>query len=160
MTRRVLLGTGAAVVVSAGALTAAGLTHRLDDVAEAVGIEPTPLPDPVDDKLLRAAALDMAAVTALSDATASRHPALDLGTLAAIVRTQLDAVGGSTAATDLAAPSADPATALTALVDAYRTASKARAAQALRAVSPELVLVLASMSAGLSQCARAAEQRR
>ena len=39
MTRRVLLGTGAVVVTAGGALAVAGATHRLDDVADAVGLE-------------------------------------------------------------------------------------------------------------------------
>jgi hypothetical protein len=159
MTRRVLLGTGALVVVGAGALTVADLTHRLDDVAEAVGLDPKPLPDPGDARLLRAAAGDMAAVVALADATAALHPTLDLAPLVVIGREQLDALGGSTAATDVAPAAPDAAAALAALVEAYRTASTARAAESVRAVSPELVRVLAAMSAGLAQCARTAERR-
>ncbi|MET0953896.1 MAG: hypothetical protein ABWX57_11445 [Aeromicrobium sp.] len=160
MTRRVLLGTGAVVVGAAGLVTAAELTHRLDDVARAVGLDPKPEPDPADDRLLRAAATDMAALVALVEAIAAKHPGLELSPLVAVGREQLDALGGSTAATDIAGPAGDAATARTALVEAYRTAASARAAQALRATSPELVQVLASMSAGLAQCGRAAERSR
>jgi hypothetical protein len=159
MSRRVLLGTGAVVVGSAGLLTVAQFTHRLDDVADAVGLRPKPEADPADDRLLRAAANDMAALTALVEATATRHPSLGLAALVPLAREQLKALGGTTASTDIAAPPEDPVAALAAVEQACRTASSARAAQAVRANSPELVLVLASISAGLAQCARAAHPR-
>ncbi|MCW2839396.1 MAG: hypothetical protein JWR55_879 [Aeromicrobium sp.] len=154
MTRRVLLGTGAAVVVSAGALAAAGLTHRLDDVAEAVGIEPTPLPDPEDSRILRRASKATAALLASLEATAAAHPDLALADLEVIGREQLTALGGTTAATDVAAPPADQGAALTALEDAYGLAATQRATDAGEAFSPALVRVLASMSAGHVQTAR------
>lgn len=154
MTRRVLLGTGAAVVVSAGALAAAEVTHRLDDVAEAVGIEPTPLPDPEDSRILRRASTGTATLLAMSEATASAYPGLALADVEVITREQLTALGGTTAATDVAAPPAGQGAALTALEDAYALAATQRATDAGAAFSPALVRVLASMSAGHAQTAR------
>lgn len=154
MTRRVLLGTGAAVVVSAGALTAAGLTHRLDDVAGAVGIEPTPLPAPEDDRILHRASDATAALLAMVEATAVAHPDLALADVEVIGREQLTALGGTTASTDAAAAPADQGAALTALQDAYSLAATQRATDAGAAFSPALVRVLASMSAGHAQTAR------
>jgi hypothetical protein len=150
MTRRVLLGTGAAVVVSAGALTAAGLTHRLDDVADAVGIDPKPLPDPEDSRILRRASSETATLLATVEATAAAHPDLGLADLEGIGRRHLAALGGTSAATDVAAPPVDRADALTALV----YASTRRATDAGAAFSPALVRVLASMSAGHAQASR------
>jgi hypothetical protein len=154
MTRRVLLGSGAAVVVTAGALTALELTHRLDDAASAVGLDPKPLPDPADSRILRDAADGTAALVAATEATAAAHPGLELAPFVAIVRQQLDALGGTTAATDVAPAPAEPAAALESLVDAYSLATTQRAADAGAAFSPALVRVLASMSAGHAQCAR------
>jgi hypothetical protein len=154
MTRRVLLGTGAAVVVSAGALTAAGLTHRLDDVADAVGIDPKPLPDPEDSRILRRASSETATLLATVEATAAAHPDLGLADLEGIGRQHLAALGGTSAATDVAAPPVDRADALTALVDAYGAAATRRATDAGAAFSPALVRVLASMSAGHAQASR------
>lgn len=154
MTRRVLLGTGAAVVVSAGALAVAEVTHRLDDVAEAVGIEPTPLPDPEDSRILRRASGETGTLLAMVEATAAAHPDLALADVEVIGREQLQALGGSTAATDVAAPPAEPGAALTVLEDAYTRAATQRASDAGDAFSPALVRVLASMSAGHAQTAR------
>ena len=154
MTRRVLLGTGAVVVVSAGALTAAGLTHRLDDVAEAVGIEPTPLPDPEDSRILRRASGQTAILLAMLEATAAAHPDLALADLEVVAREQLATLGGSTAATDVAAPPTEPGAAVAALEKAYARAATQRTADAVAAFSPDLVRVLASLSAGHAQTGR------
>lgn len=149
-----LLGTGALIVAAGGVLGGAHATHRLDDLAEAVGLEPKPQPDPADDRLLRSAATAQAALLATVEATAASHTSLALAPFVAIGREQLDALGGSTASTDVAAVPDDAAAALAALVTGYRAASDARAKDAVAATSPELVRVLASMSAGLTQCAR------
>lgn len=154
ISRRVFLGTGAVVLAASGALAGAHATHRLDDLADAVGLEPKPQSDPADDRLLRSAATAQAALLSAVEATAARHTALQLAPFVAIGREQLDALGGSTAATDVAAVPEDPASALAALAAAYRTESTKRAADAVAATSPELARVLASMSAGLAQCAR------
>jgi len=155
MTRRVLLGTGAVVVTAGGALAVAGATHRLDDVADAVGLDPKPLPDPEDSRILRRAARRTAILLATTEATATAFPDLALADLEVAAREQLAALGGGTAAaTDVAAPPADRAAAVAALVDAYAVAATQRADDAGDAFSPALVRVLASMSAGHAQAAR------
>lgn len=154
ISRRVFLGTGAVVLAASGVLGGAYATHRLDDLAEAVGLEPKPQSDPADDRLLASAATAQAAVLATVEATAALHTSFALAPFAAIGREHLDALGGSTAATDVAPPPADAAAALASLEVAYRNASTQRAQDAMKATSPELARVLASMSAGLAQCAR------
>lgn len=123
-------------------------------MAEAVGLEPKPQADPADDRLLASAATAQAALLATVEATAARHPTLALAPFVTIGREQLDALGGSTAATDVAPVPEDAAAARAALATAYRTESTQRASGAVAATSPELARVLASMSAGLAQCAR------
>lgn len=154
ISRRVFLATGAVLVAAGGVLAGARATHRLDDLAEAVGLEPKPQSDPADDRLLASAATAQAALLASVEATAARHTSLALQPFVAIGREQLDALGGSTASTDVAAVPEDASAALTALALAYRTQSTQRADDAVAAASPELARVLASMSAGLTQCAR------
>ena len=150
MTRRVLLGTGAVAAGVAGLLGAAQITHRLDDAARAVGLQPKPEPDPRDAQIVRHAARDHAALTAAAQALHEAQPKLRLAPVVALCTEQLAAVSGNTATTDLAqAPaSADE------LAELFASASTARAAQADEAFSPELIRVLASMSAGLAQCER------
>lgn len=150
MTRRVLLGTGAVVAGGAGLLGAAQITHRLDDAARLVGLSPKPEPDPKDAKIVRQSGRDQAVVTAAAQALHEAQPKLRLEAVVALCSEQLVAIGGSTATTDLAqAPaSADE------LADLLRTSSRACAARANEAFSPELIRVLASMSAGLAQCER------
>ncbi|MET0954005.1 MAG: hypothetical protein ABWX57_11995 [Aeromicrobium sp.] len=155
ISRRVLLGTGAAVAGAAAVVGVAEATHVLDDAARAVGIEPKPQPDPRDDRIVRTAAQDLAVLLATVEATAARHPTLELADFEAIGREHLAALGGSTAATDPARVPGSAGAAVTALRKAYVQQSRARAAQAVEAFSPALVRVLASMSAGLAQCADA-----
>lgn len=161
ISRRVLLGTGAVVVGAGGLITAAQLTHRLDDIADAVGLDPKPLPDPDDTQILRRAAADTARLLATVEATAALHASVDLTAMATIVRAQLAAVGGSTAAASPAvAPPADAEAALRALEDILGTSAADRSTDAQRAGSPALVRVLASMSAGHAQSARLARRLR
>lgn len=150
MTRRVLLGTGAVVAGGAGLLGAAQITHRLDDAARLVGLDPKPEPDPRDAQIVRQAARDQADVTASAEALHEARPELGLAAVVALCTEQLTAVGGTTATTDLARGPASVGQ----LADLLKTASAARAAQANEAFSPELIRVLASMSAGLAQCER------
>ncbi|MCD9198442.1 hypothetical protein [Aeromicrobium wangtongii] len=150
ITRRVLLGTGAAVVGAGGLLTVGHLTHRLDDVADAVGLDPKPLPDPADTRIVRRAARACATLLTTVEAAAAANPGVDLAPVAAIVREQLAAVGGSPATTASLAP-----VTLDALEQALSNAAADRAADAVDAGSAALVRVLASMSAGQAQCARA-----
>ncbi|TGN33756.1 hypothetical protein [Aeromicrobium chenweiae] len=154
ISRRVLLGTGAAVAAGAAAVGVAHVTHVLDDAAELVGLDPKPEPDPEDDRLVRRAATEAASLLATVEAAAAAHGSLPLQPLEALVREQLAAVGGGSGdATDVRTPRT-PAEAADQLARAFRAASRARAADALRSFSPDLTRVLASMSAGLAQGAR------
>jgi hypothetical protein len=159
MTRRVLIGTGVAVVGAGGLLVAAEATERLDDVADAVGLDPKPEPDPGDTRILRRAATATAALLASVEATAAAHPTLALAPVAVVVREQLAAIGSATAPA-AAAPPADAAAAVDALAAALDTVRKERRRDALAAGSPALVRVLASMSAGHAQGVRAVRSLR
>lgn len=155
ISRRALLGTGAATVAVAAGLGGAALGHRLDDLARAVGIEPHPEPDPADDRLIARVAADQNALLARVEATAVTHTGLRLDAFVAISTAHAKSVGVAGTVPDVAAPPASPDKAVRALASAYSTASKARAGDSAKATSPALVRVLASMSAGLAQCAQA-----
>lgn len=162
ISRRVLIGTGLGVVAAGGAVIAADAAHRLDDVARTVGLDPKPLPDPRDTALMARVAEAQAALLAGVVAAASRHPALQLAAFEAIGREQLSAVGGTGAAPSSSSTpgslraAAGAGEAADVLALAYAAEAKGRASDAGVAVSPDLARVLASMSAGLVQCARAA----
>jgi hypothetical protein len=153
ISRRALLGTGAATAVVAAGLGAAKVTHRLDDLARAVGVEPHPEPDPADDRIVARVAADQNALLATVEATAATHQQLRLDRFVAISTEHAEAVGVAGSVPDVAAPPADRAKAVAALAAAYAKASRGRAEDAAGAVSPALVRVLVSMSAGLAQCA-------
>ena len=153
ISRRALLGTGAATVAVAAGLGGAALGHRLDDLARRVGIEPHPEPDPADDRLIARVAADQNTLLARVEATAVKHTALRLDPFVAISTSHARAVGVAGAVPDVPAPPANRDQAVRALVGAYSTASRARAADSAKATSPALARVLASMSAGLAQCA-------
>ena len=155
ISRRALLGTGAATVAVGAGLAGAALGHRLDDLARTVGIEPHPEPDPGDDRLIARVAADQNALLARVEATAVKHTGLRLDPFVAISTAHTKAVGVDGTVPDPAPPPASPGKAVGALAAAYSAASKARAADSAQAVSPALARVLASMSAGLAQCARA-----
>jgi hypothetical protein len=159
MTRRALIGTGAVVLAAGGLLVAGEATGRLDDVADAVGIDPKPQPDPADTRVLRRAARATAALQATLAATAAAHPSLDLAAVTAVVGEQLTALGGAQAPAS-AAPPGDQDAAVDALAQAFETARKHRARDAVAAGSPALVRVLASMSAGHAQSVRAVRSLR
>jgi hypothetical protein len=159
MTRRALIGTGAVVVGAGGLLVAGEATGRLDDVADAVGIDPKPQPDPDDTRLLRRAARATAGLQATVTATAQAHTELDLAGIAAVIGEQLAALGGAKMPTTTPAPS-DRAAAVDGLVQALESARKDRARDAVAAGSPALVRVLASMSAGHAQSVRAVRSLR
>lgn len=155
ISRRTLLGTGAAVAVAAGAGVVAGLTHRLDDVARGVGIKPRARPVASDDALIAMVAHEQNALLGQVEAAAARHTGLAGGLkhFSQIGQAQVRAVGGADKVPDAPAVDNDPARAVAALSTAYAAASRARAHDAGRAVSPDLARVLSSMSAGLAQCA-------
>jgi hypothetical protein len=152
MTRRALIGTGAVVVGAGGLVVAAEATGRLDDVADAVGIDPKPQPDPDDTRVLRRAARATAVLQATVAATSAGHPGLDLAAVTATVGEQLAALGGAKAPAGTAPP--DQGAAVDALAAALDAACKDRARDAVAAGSPALVRVLASMSAGHAQSVR------
>lgn len=154
ISRRVFLGTGAVVAGGAAFLGVANATHTLDDAARALGVEPKPEPDPQDDRIVRRAARDLGALLATVRATADRHPDLELSRLEKIGREHVASVGGREAAPPTVPTSQGKA--VEALERAYAAASRARAAEAQQAFSPDLTRVLASMAAGLAQCAAAA----
>lgn len=157
MTRRVLIGTGAAVVGAAGLLVAGEATGRLDDVADTLGIEPKPLPDPSDTRVLRRAAASTADLLVAVEATAAAHTTIALGPVADIVRQQLAALGGRPAGGSTPPAGTAPAdvdAAVTALAESFVVSGRARATDAGAAGSAALVRVLASMSAGHAQSAR------
>jgi hypothetical protein len=133
----------------------AAFTHRLDDIARSVGIKPHPEPDPSDSKLLARVAADQNSLLAMVEATAGAHPTLRLDHYVSISTAHATAVGVAGSVPDVDTPSTNPATAVSALSSAYAKTARARAADAVEAVSPALVRVLASMSAGLFQCADA-----
>jgi hypothetical protein len=155
ISRRALLGSGAAVVVTAGAGAIAAGTGHLDDVARSVGLKPRAEPVKSDDALIARVAREQNVLLGLVEAVAARHAALasGLGRFAQIGQAQVKAVGGSSQVPGAPDVDADQARAVTALSKAYAAASKARATDAGRAVSPDLARVLSSMSAGLAQCA-------
>ena len=140
------------MAVAAG-LGGAALAHRLDDLARSVGIEPHPEPDPADDRLIARVAAAQNTLLARVEATAVKHTTLRLDRFVAISTAHAKAVGVAESVPDIAAPPANRDQAVSALVTAYAAASKARASDAAKAVSPALARVLASMSAGLAQCA-------
>ncbi|MEJ7636177.1 hypothetical protein [Aeromicrobium sp.] len=154
ISRRALLGTGIASAVVAAGLGAAALGHTLDDLARGIGVEPHPEPDPADDQIISGAAADQNALLARVEATASTHRDLRLRRFIAISTEHAEAVGVAAKIPDVAPPPADRPKAVKALSAAYSDAAKARAADSAKAVSPDLARVLASMSAGLTQCAR------
>ena len=154
ISRRTLLGTGAAIVAVAGAGAVAGLTHRLDDVARGVGVKPRPRPVASDDALIAKVAREQNVLLAQIEAVAARHTRLAdrLKPFAQICQAQVKAVGGTHEVPGAPAVDDDPAEAIRRLGLAYYGASAARGKDADHAVSPDLARVLASMSAGLVQC--------
>lgn len=142
-------------MVVAGAGTVAGLAHRLDDVAREVGVRPRPRAVAADDALIAEVARAQNVLLSQVEAVAARHAGLadGLKPFEQIAQAQVKAVGGADAVRRAPAVDADSAGAVTALSNAYAAASTARAEDSGQAVSPDLARVLASMSAGLAQCA-------
>lgn len=138
VSRRTLLGSGTVLVVGAAVVGTAVATDTLDDALRAVGVEPLPEPDPDDLRLTARALADAIALVEL--AQASKAPAEVLAALTeqrdSLPRGRPEA---PTVGDDLAA--------------ACATAADARALDALAATSVDLAQVLASMAAGLDQCA-------
>lgn len=162
ISRRALLGSGAAVVVVAGAGAIAGGTHRLDDLARHVGLNPRAEPVASDDTLIAKAAREQNVLLGLVEAIVARHAPLadGLARFAQIGQAQVKALGVSDTIPGSPDVDTDQERAVSALAAAYDAASTARAKDAGRAVSPDLARVLSSMSAGLAQCAHAVGELR
>lgn len=156
ISRRSLLGTGAAAIAVSGAVVVADATHRLDDIARAVGMKPRARPVASDDTLIAAVAKAQNRVLAAIESTVAQHPDLeaDLSPISQIVQQHVTAVGGSSTVPTTSEIDADAARAVEKLTTTLARASKARAKDANAAVSPDLARVLSSMSAGLAQGAR------
>lgn len=138
-------------------LAAAGIvgdrTHRLDDLARTVGLEPQRRAAEADLVLLKRARTDQDALLALIAAVSAAHTDLTkpLTPLLTNLQSQLKHLGGPLAgADDLAAPT-DAKAALDLLIAQFRQAEQARSTASLNAVSGEFAQVLASMSAGFAQ---------
>lgn len=129
-----IVGTGA-LVLAGGGVYAAERAGVLDDALRAGGVDPVPQPDPGDERRLVAVRTTLSGVLAAAEAQ-------DSPAVAALVREQLDALGGA----DATATAPVPRLGVT-LQDA---ADQVEAA-CLDAVSPDLAQVLASVSAGLLQ---------
>ncbi len=156
ISRRALLGTGAGALALTAAVGVGAATHRLDDIADSIGIKPRPRPVASDETLIAAVAQAQNLVLAKIELTSARHPELanTLAPIAKIGQEHVDAVGGPSGVPSAEAIDSDPARALKALEQTLDGASTARAKDSLRAVSPALARVLSSMSAGLAQASR------
>lgn len=144
VSRRVVVGSGLAVVAAGAGLHVAG---RDDDLLRALGARPRPMPDASDTALLRTAASEqvslVSGVEQLDDAD---------DTLVSVLREQLDALGGPP--DDPAPPASGTTGGADAVARAVAAAARRRESDALTAVSPDLARVLASLAAGQAQVAR------
>lgn len=153
ISRRALLGTGAAAVAAAGAAVYGDHTHELDDLARNVGIEPRPLPVESDQLLIKKVQRDHSAVLLWTKAVAARQPGLvkTLDPLVANLQAQIEHLGGVAANLDVAAPPSAATAALDSTITRYEDAAALRAKQALHAASAEFAQILASIAVSLSQ---------
>jgi hypothetical protein len=150
VSRRVVVGGGAAVVAAGAGLHLAG---RDDDVLRALGARPRPTPDPADTALLGRIADEQEALLG----PVAALEGVETADLVAVLTTQLQALGMG---------DREPSTRTTAGaqdVDAVATeiaaASRRRQRDALEAVSPDLGRLLASLAAGQAQVARVLRTR-
>jgi hypothetical protein len=127
-------------VLGAAAVGGAVATDTLDDALRAAGVRPKPEPDPGDLRLTARARAD--AVVLVDIATAAEDVPADVLTA---LREQRDSLPSTLA--DASAVGGE-------LAQACLAVSRARADEALTAVSVDLAQVLASLSAGLAQCHR------
>ena len=132
VTRRSVLLGGIAVVALGGATLAA--TDRLDNALRALGVPPKNMPDAGDQEL---AAMARAQADALIGLVTKQTPAS--------VRNALKAQAAGLP------PSQKQATVDGDLRTACQTAARDRSKDAGRAISPDLAVVFASLSAGLDQ---------
>lgn len=150
VSRRVVVGSGLAVVAAGAGLHLAG---RDDDLLRAAGARPRPVPDAADTALLRTAAAEQVSLVEAVEGLDEDGSA----DLAAVLRRQLDALGGPPSS---AAPTTAAATGgADAVARSVAAAARRRESDALTAVSPDLARVLASLAAGQAQVARTLGQQ-
>lgn len=152
VSRRVVVGAGAAVVAAGAGLHLAG---RDDDLLRAVGARPRPVPDPADTALLRTALSEQETLRATLEAVAADDGDLDVEDLVAVMDRQVTTLGGPSSTPPAASPDVDAA----GLAERLAQVARSRERDALAAVSPDLAQVLASLAAGLAQTARTLGRR-
>lgn len=149
VSRRVVVGSGLAVVAAGAGLHVAG---RDDDLLRALGARPHPIPDASDTALLRTAASEQVSLVSAVEQLGGADE-----TLVDVLREQLEALGGPPGG------STPPATEITGgagdVARAVAAAARRRESDALTAVSPDLARVLASLAAGQAQVARTLGRR-
>ncbi len=148
VSRRVVLGSGVVVLAGGAVVRLAG---RDDDLLRALGARPRPVPVAADTTLLRTAATEQAA---LVEAVGGLDD-VDVEDLLAVLREQLDALGGG----DAAGPGAARSSSAREVARDVAAAARRREADALAATSPDLGRVLASLAAGQAQVARTLGRR-
>ncbi|MEO6470352.1 MAG: hypothetical protein ABIR57_00890 [Aeromicrobium sp.] len=153
ISRRALIGTGAGVVVAAGAAATGAHTHRLDDLARTVGVDPRRRPALSDEALIKRVQADQSVLVLWTQAVSSRQPGLSpsLKPLIAITKTQLEDLGGALTTINVEAPPASPKAALDVVIDVYLRAEKNRSRETIEAISGDFAQVLASIAASLAQ---------
>lgn len=148
VSRRVVVGAGAAVVATGAGLHLAG---RDDDLLRAVGARPRPRPDPADTARLRTALQEQESLRAALDSLDGDVSTADL---VDVLDRQVTTLGGPSATPP--APAGDTTASALAeeLAEELAEAGRRREQDALAAVSPDLAQVFASLAAGLAQTAR------
>lgn len=148
VSRRVVVGSGLAVVAAGAGLHVAG---RDDDLLRALGARPHPIPDASDTALLRTAASEQVSLVSAVEQLGGADE-----TLVDVLREQLEALGGPPGGST---PPASEITGGGAVARAVAAAARRRESDALTAVSPDLARVLASLAAGQAQVARTLGRR-
>ncbi|MDQ3158354.1 MAG: hypothetical protein M3Q98_16805 [Actinomycetota bacterium] len=153
ISRRALLGTGAGVVALAGAAIYGDRSHRLDDVARKIGLDPKRLPAESDEKLIRKVQNDQSILLMWTQAVAAKQSGLTkvLEPLIANAEAQLADLGGAAANIDIDDPPEAARAALDSVVTMHDQEAEKRAEDSLQAVSGHFAQVLASISVSLSQ---------
>lgn len=147
------MGTGAGIALLAVAGIVGDRTHRLDDLARTVGLEPQRRAADADLAILKRARTDQDALLALTAAVSAAHTNLtkSLTPLLANLQNQLKQLGGPLTDTGKKTAPTDATAALDLLITGFRGSEHARSTAALSAVSGEFAQVLGAMSAGLAQ---------
>ena len=153
ISRRALFGTGAGVVVLAGAAVYGDRVHRLDDVARSIGLDPKRLPAESDEGLITMVQNDQSVLLMWTQAVAAKQAGLTkiLEPLITNAEAQLAALGGAAANIDIDSPPAEAPAALDSVIAMHEEQAAKRAKDSVEAVSGDFAQALASISVGLSQ---------